>query len=244
MAYWWRGSLWEGRGSGEGAGLRKVGGAYRKKGAYHRGEAPVKGRGFGKWAGRKSGGRGLKGVGGAPMRGGATGCGRGLLEDGGPNGAVGIRRGGVASGRGGLWEVGGAKERWAGLREGLPVAPHCPPVAPIAHQLLPVAPMAPNGQQSGGRGYGAGRGQAGRKWACPHLATPPSPNPAARPLPLLRPHHCHGAEATPLGPRRARIGCGRRSGAGLHPALGHAHRLKPRPLPKPRPPAPEATPTV
>ena len=113
----------------------------------------MRGRGFGKWAGRKSGGRGLKGVGGAPMRGGATGCGRGLLEDGGPNGAVGIRRGGVASGRGGLWEVGGAKERWAGLREGLPVAPHCPPVAPIAHQLLPVAPMAPNGQQSGGRGY-------------------------------------------------------------------------------------------
>eukprot|EP00076_Gallus_gallus_P036099 XP_025001637.1 uncharacterized protein LOC112531022 isoform X2 [Gallus gallus] len=98
----------------------------------------------------------------------------------------------------------------------------------------------PAGGAVGPIGGGAADGGAGRNRA----GVAPEGRGAARPLPLLRPHHRHGAEATPLGPRRARIGCGRRSGAGLHPALGHAHRLKPRPLPKPRPPAPEATPTV
>lgn len=170
--------------------------------AYGKGGALVRGRGFGKWAGRKSGGRGLKRVGGAPMRGGATGCGRGLLEDGGPNGAVGLRRGGVASGSGrglsggGLWEVGGAKERWAGLREGLPVPPHCPPVAPIAHQLLPVAPMAPNGQQSGGRGYvGGGAWPGGPEVGVSPLSHAPLPH-----IPQLAHYRC-SAPITAMAPR-------------------------------------------
>lgn len=164
-----------------------MGGAYRKKGAYHRGEAPVKGWGFGKWAGRKSGGRGLKRVGGAPMRGGATGYGRGQLERWVSGEGAWLREAGGAY-RGGLWEVGGAKEWWAGLREGLPVAPHCPLLAPIAHQLLPVAPMAPNGQQSGGRGYvGGGAWPGGPEMGVSPLSHAPLPPSRSSPTTVAPP---------------------------------------------------------